>query len=204
MTITFVCGEKCQWRGRVWEAGESVQIPPGQDFPPRHFTTNDVIPSCPLGPPARETDFLLVVGDSPYTERQLAGFSRPLPFSVAAVNYGARRWSGTVDFVVTIHENILPRMAVPGAALISDKCNGEVLNRVVNLNPAGGSGFAAVHLGLLMGFPKILLAGIDLISNQYLAMRPAFENCVERSRIRSLGGWPVEVFGEPEPGWMEG
>lgn len=201
--VVFTCVRDCQWQGRIWRKGEVVPWSPGEDVPPRHFRSDGLELHCPVGAPDRETDFLLIVGDSPHVAQHIAEFSRARPYTVAAVNRGVVRWPGPVCFVVSLHVNFFFDLTAPGAEFVSDKCNPDVGNRVINASSAGGSGGLAVQMGMQMGFPKILLVGVELTSTDYVPMRPIFEAIPSKERIRSMGGWTADVFGLPDESWME-
>lgn len=202
--MIFTCVRDCQWRGRVWKRGERVFFEPGEDFPPSHFRANGRLLTCPDGLPERKTDFMVIVGDSPNTPRHIAGFRRAAPYTVAAVNRGASRWPGHIDFVVSLHVHFFLGIDAPGAVFVSDKCSQAVGNRVINASSAGGSGGLAVQMGEQMGFPKILLLGVELTATDYVPMRPFFESLRGKECIRSMGGWTADLFGLADAEWMEG
>jgi hypothetical protein len=201
--IVFTCVRDCQWRGRIWRKGEAIPWSPGEDVPPRHFRTDGRQLPCPNGTPERETDFLVIIGDSPHVAQHIAAFSRVTPFTVAAVNRGVSRWPGPVHFMVSLHVNFFFNLDARGAECVSDKCNPDVGNRVINATAAGGSGGLALQLGMQMGFPKILLLGIELTATGYVPMRPTFERIANKDRIRSMGGWTADLFGLADTAWME-
>ena len=68
----------------------------------------------------------------------------------------------------------------------------------------GGSGLYAVLAGLKLGYTKIIVVGINLLSAENKTYQKGWEKSFPdlKQFVRGVSGFPKKLFGEPSPEWL--
>ena len=147
------------------------------------------------------------------------------PGMVLAVNDIAARWTGQVDYLVTLHPEKLPmwqaqrlRRGMNGPATVAHEPPADVVMdyRFPGMNASGSSGLFAVKVALEAGADRVVLAGVPMTPTPHFfdaghwGERESFAGAWEialphiAGRVRSLSGWTRELLGAPTPDWLGG
>jgi len=118
--------------------------------------------------PAAKKPVLLCVGSGPNALEQAAAFRAHTPCDVAACNEAITMYPGKLTLAASLHENLLaawvanrPYKKTQPCAVANDPAEG--VDVVVAMGRAcGSSGMFLALLGQLMGYKRIVLAGIQL------------------------------------------
>lgn len=176
----------------------------------------------------REHDLLLVVGTAPGTPEKLASAAARFgAFDVAAVNAGGLFWTGKLKLWCSYHYEHMKTFVFTrwAAKLPMDDITYVLdvpvdgLNAVIMTCPFNGSsGMLGMWAGLQMGYPRIVLVGIEMNAERVPVYRPAvlgsegqndqryghfrpaweeFSKTPEAARVRSVAGWTSELLGKP-------
>jgi hypothetical protein len=118
--------------------------------------------------PAPKRPVLLCVGSGPDALEQAAAFRAHTPCDVAACNEAIALYPGKLALAATLHEDMLagwvnnrPNQSARPCTVANDPAEG--VDVVVAMDRAcGSSGMYLALLGRLMGYPRIVLAGIKI------------------------------------------
>lgn len=201
-----ICMQDCTWGNRMIKAGDPITVPDHARLP-RHF----FLPGQQGGGelPQRSGD-VFILGDGPSLDEDLIVTSLFSGFSVMAINRAAFRWQHALDFWVSAHSDLFLEWLRIRRALGMD-CEGVTfIAQVPRWSPPtiqvtppgkGGSALLAIHAAVLMGFDRIILAGVGL-TGQYERFRRAIAEYGLREsmkgRIKGLSGWARGTFGLPQ------
>ncbi|MHC1701792.1 MAG: hypothetical protein AB9900_12625 [Humidesulfovibrio sp.] len=156
--------------------------------------------------PQRTKDVLLVVGSAPAGIEQAAAFARETPCDVAAVNGAITAYPGSLFLAVSAHEDLLPgwvkqrknKKARP-CVIANDPLPAGVegsLDAVVRLDRAcASSGMFAALVGKAMGYPRIVLVGVELNRE---GERKVYEPIVAAAKKKGA----LEGVESLSPGWL--
>ena len=162
------------------------------------------------GLPERTSDTLVVVGTAPGAPSRLRQFAQERPgFDVAAVNAGGLFWEGPLKLWVSYHPTALINFSftrlranfpMGGVGYVSD-APADGLEVFLMQTPFDGtSSMLATWAGVRMGYPSIVLIGVEINDGPYAVYRQGwaeFLQTPDAKRVRSLSGWTSTVFGKP-------
>lgn len=157
--------------------------------------------------PTRDRDVLLVLGSAPGGVEEAKAFWIRHVSDVAAVNDAIGMWPGPLKLAASLHPEIL-------ADRLSRRMVRDVRPRVVSsadISPAvdvvlssdravGSSAMLAVLAGKVMGYPRIVLAGVRLergIDRPYRSMWSADKAAGTLDGVETLAesGWLADLLG---------
>jgi hypothetical protein len=153
-------------------------------------------------------------------ERALDMFT---PDAVLAINDSIPRWSGRLDYAVTLHppqmEGWLKERRNKGLNVSCEvwahKHHGNVVHRVTT-DWAGSSGLFACKVLMQEGFGGIVLAGVPMERERghIVRLKPWISATMFRKGwlvhkgeisaiVRSMSGWTMELLGSPTADWLQ-
>lgn len=160
--------------------------------------------------PAPTADTLVVLGCAPGAPGKMDELvARLARFDVAAVNAAGLFWVHPLKLWCSYHYEKMNQMVhwrTRANLPLDDICYvldvpAPGLDAVIMSSPFNGSSaMLAVHAGLTMGYPRIILVGVELDDDAYGHFRIAWEDFAktpEARRVFSVAGWTSELLGKP-------
>lgn len=156
--------------------------------------------------PARDRDVLLVLGSAPGGVEEAGAFWIRHVCDVAAVNDAIGAWPGPLKIAASLHPEILAerlsrRVVRDVRTAVVSSAAGPEVNVVLSSDRAvGSSAMLAVLAGKVMGYPRIVLAGVRLergIDRPYRGMWSADRIAGTLDNVETLAdsGWLADLLG---------
>lgn len=147
---------------------------------------------------------------------------------VIVVNRAGIHYPGRIDHWVTLHPEMLggwieARAVAFGPGEFETWCQkegDEVDHVVTDIEPRGSSGLFAVRIALLLGYERVVLAGMPIDDRPHFydadgkRSGPPFRYYMPdwlrarrrefNGRVRSISGWTGEILGMPDKEWLHG
>lgn len=161
--------------------------------------------------PTPTADTLVVLGCAPGAPEKMNELVARLDrFDVAAVNAAGLFWTKSLKLWCSYHFEMMNTLVywrrraylpMEGICYILD-VPAPGLDAVIMSSPFhGSSSMLAVHAGLTIGYPQIILVGVEIPEEAYGHFRPGWEDFAktpEARRVTSISGWTAELLGKPK------